>query len=120
LTCGCESCHGPAPLPILSFGEEPREDIFVASFGVLQDKETANIHSYCVWSKTVDTLLPKAEEVYFVVVHGKEGGDVVARADWERVVKVVGGLMTPQGMYPERYRVTKFPTKKQLAKLNSE
>ena len=26
-------------------------------------------------------------------------------APWERVVEVVGDLMTPMGIYPERYRV---------------
>ena len=41
-------------------------------------------------------------------------------AAWEKVVEVVGHLMTPQGMYPERFRVETFPTAEQLAAMGNE
>ena len=31
-------------------------------------------------------------------------------APWEKVVEAAGDLMTPMGMYPERYRVEAFPS----------
>lgn len=45
------------------------------------------------------------------------GGKLVAKAGWDRVLRVVGALMEPQGLYPERYRVRSFPSDEQLTDL---
>jgi hypothetical protein len=99
--------------------EKTGEDVFVASYSAVRNNDTGHIRTYCVWSQGVDSLLPRADTVYFVVVEGEEG-NVIANAPWERVVEVCGDRMTAQGWYPERYRVQKFPTKKQLAELAAE
>jgi len=97
--------------------EKTGTDVFIADFMVLQDQETGRIRNFCVWSKGVDTLLPKTEEVYFFLPKSEKDGDVIAGAAWEQVAKVVGDLMAPQGIYPERYCVTEFPTEEQLVEL---
>jgi hypothetical protein len=37
--------------------------------------------------------------------------------EWDRVWDVLGYLMEPQGMYPERYRVEEFPSGRELERL---
>ena len=41
-------------------------------------------------------------------------------APWEKVVEIAGDLMTPMGIYPERYRVEGFPSAEQLAAMGNE
>lgn len=43
-----------------------------------------------------------------------QGNPIVAFADWARVQDVVGDLMKPVGLYPQRFRVEQFPTGEQL------
>ena len=101
--------------------EKASDDVFIAGYTGMQNKETGSIWSYCVWSKDVDTMLPKADLVnFFVQKDEDDDGEIVATAEWDRVVEVAGELMVPQGMYPERYRVAGFPTDEQLAALQSE
>jgi hypothetical protein len=99
--------------------ERTGDDVFVASYNAVQNNDTGRIRTYSVWSQGVDTLLPRTDTVCFVVVKGGEG-EMAAEAPWDRVVEECGDLMTAQGWYPERYRVKKFPTKKQLALLAAE
>ncbi len=86
------------------------EDVFVASFSGMGREGTDEIVSYCVWSKGVLALLPRTDRVAFM----RQDTDPVIAA-WDGVVKVVGDMMEPMGMYPERYRVSEFPTEGQLA-----
>jgi hypothetical protein len=65
----------------------------------------------CIWTKDVITLLPKTDLVHFFDAEKKK---MVAIAEWDRVVEIVGDLMLEQGMYPERYLVQDFPTGEQL------
>ena len=88
------------------------EDIFVASFSVAQHKETGQRLNYCVWTAGITSLLPRTEHI---VLGGQDQPTVVA--PWEKVIELVGDQMTPQDMYPERYRVEIFPTAEQLAAL---
>lgn len=86
-------------------------DIFVASYTASQN-EDGRVMNYAVWSDGVDTLLPKAHTVIFF----REGDEVVASADWDKVQQIVGHLMTPEAdLYPARFHVTEFPTAEQLA-----
>ena len=91
------------------------QDLLVASFSVMQHKETGHPTSYCIWTKGTHSLLPKTERVVF-------GGEdqPTAIAPWEKVEEITGHLMTPMGMYPERYRVEEFPTPEQLAAMDNE
>ncbi len=98
-----------------AFHAKTEKNIWVASYAAVKNDETGKSHSYCVWSQGVDTLLPKAEEIYFFVPKNDKDGSVVARASWDRVQQLAGHLMEPQGLYPVRYRVKEFPTAEQLA-----
>ena len=89
-------------------------DVYVAPCNVAQHKETQRTHTFCMWLKGIESLLPKVEQVYFFVPTGEESGDVAASADWEVVEKVVGHLLEPMDLYPERYRVKAFPTEEEL------
>ena len=98
--------------------EKADRDIWVASFSAVKNDQTGKSHSYCVWSRGVDALLPRADQVYFFVPEGKQRGNIVARASWERVQDVVADLMEPQEGYPVRYRVKDFPTEQQLVAIS--
>lgn len=96
--------------------ESTGEDLFVASYSAVQHKETGRVSSYSVWSEGVPTLLPETDDL--VLLRADAAADKVALAaagTWERVRQVAGELMQPLGTYPERYRVTSFPTAQQLA-----
>ena len=95
--------------------EKTGEDVFVASYSVVQQKETGHRVSFCMWTKGLPSLLPQTERI---VLGGEDQEPVMAR--WERVVEIAGDLMTPMGIYPERYRVEGFPTTEQLAAMGNE
>jgi hypothetical protein len=91
------------------------EDIFVASYSALENKETGKLSSYCVWGKNILTLLPKTDAVAFI----QENAEPII-AEWDRVVETVGNLMKPLDMYPPRWKVSEFPTEEQLALIGKE
>jgi hypothetical protein len=95
--------------------EKTGDDVFVASFSVIQHKDTGQRMSYCTWQKGVCSLLPRTERIVL-------GGDdqLPVMVAWEKVVEVAGDLLTPMEMYPERYRVEDFPTAEQLAAMGNE
>jgi hypothetical protein len=98
---------------------KPGEDVFVASFSLLQQKGTGLIRSYCVWSEGVDSLLPRTDDVALCRVKGRDDGEVVGFFPWERLEAVAGGLRRRADLYPERYRVAGFPDGEQLAALRA-
>ncbi len=91
------------------------EDVFVSSFSVMQHKLSAQRVNYCVWTAGEISLLPRTERVIF----GGAGQETVMAA-WDKVVEVVGHLMTPTDMYPERWRVETFPSAEELAAMGNE
>jgi hypothetical protein len=100
--------------------EKKGEDVFIAAFSAVRLKEGGRVRSYSVWSEGVDTFLPETDEVFFFRPKDEgKNGDILGGGPWERVREVVGPLMEPQGMYPERYRVRAFPTTEQLAAIRA-
>ncbi len=97
--------------------EKTGDDVFVSEHVIARKNDTGDVMTYAVWSAGIESLLPEAETVYFVRVKGEDDAEIVAGAAWERVRQVVGDLMTPEGLYPERYRVRQFPSAEQLAAL---
>ena len=90
------------------------EDTFVASFSIAQHPETGDFMTYCVWPKDTLTLLPHTDMIAFM----QEGkGPLMAK--WNRAVEVVGHLMEPVEIYPQRFRVSDFPTEEQLAAMGA-
>lgn len=86
------------------------DDVFVASYNAFHS-QGGEFFSHCIWPNGVRALLPRTEKVAFV-------RSLQDRAPvylpWDRVTKVVGDLMEPQGMQPERWHVNSFPTEEQL------
>jgi hypothetical protein len=90
--------------------EKTGEDVFVASFLGMEREGTNELSSYCVWGNGVLAWLPRTD----LVVCAETKGQTPRMVPWERVVEVVGDLMKPMGMYPERWQVSEFPSAEQL------
>jgi hypothetical protein len=93
----------PAPLrcqdqePLLKKLNERRGvDVFVATFTAVQ-KPNGDKFSYCVWANGVDSLLPMAQNIFFI---REVGSPPAAIGSWERVREVVGSLMEQTDNYP--------------------
>ncbi|MFE8602983.1 DUF1444 family protein [Archangium violaceum] len=102
------------------FYEEKGVDLFVAAFTPYQDERGRSL-SYAVWLKGVDAVLPRAEVIFFMDPALGPEAPPVGIARWEEVSRVAGKLLAPvEGLYPERYRVTGFPTLEQLARWQND
>lgn len=88
------------------------EDVFIASYTVLQDKKSGSLLSYSVWVEGILTLMPVTDEVVFM-----RDQKIVAKGKWEKVREVAGTLMSPVDLYPRRYRIDMFPTEQQLKEI---
>lgn len=89
---------------------------FVATCTAAQHPGSGQVSLYSTWTEGLPTLLPKTDQVAFV--RPEEKG-VSVTAPWERVVAVCGGLMSPQRMVPERWKVARFPTAEQRERLRA-
>jgi len=89
-------------------------DLFVASYKVHERKDGL-AYSVCVWSNGVDSSLPHAENIAFMV--DPEGGDHFV-VGWDAAVAIVGDLLEQEPeLVPPRYRVREFPDAEQITKL---
>ena len=94
------------------------EDLYVATFNAMQKQASGRVTSYAVWSDGLEILLPETDEILFMRVGvANPQAELVAGGPWERVRQIVGDLLEPQGIYPERYLVKKFPSPQQLAQI---
>jgi hypothetical protein len=96
------------------------DDLFVAHLMAVEKPDGSGV-SYATWTKTVPTMLPKADMVAFVVLTGPEGaekGKMLGVAPWDRVMAVCGAHLSETGALP-RYWATGdwFPTDDDLKKL---
>lgn len=94
--------------------ETTDKDTFVASFSIIQNPESGHFMTYCVWPKDTLALLPLTDTIAFM-----QEGQVPLMAEWDRVVEVMGDLMEPLDIYPQRFRVSEFPTDEQLAAMEA-
>jgi len=97
--------------------EKTGQDVYVADFNAVESRETGKLRSYCVWSKDVVILLPRADQICFYADDRPEAARIAAFAPWSRVREIVGDLMVQKLSYPERYLVEAFPTEEQLARI---
>ena len=101
--------------------EKVGEDVFVASYTVLQDKDKKRLTSYVTWTKTVPTLLPRADFIGFIELEGVEPDlkpNVLGMVPWDKAVKILAGRLSPDGRNPPRWTTGDyFPTKAELLKL---
>jgi hypothetical protein len=90
------------------------KDTFVASFSIIHNPETGHFMTYCVWPKDGLALLPLTDTIAFM-----QEGKGPLMAEWDRAVEVIGHLMEPLEIYPQRFRVSDFPTEEQLAAMGA-
>ena len=87
---------------------------FVATYSVLQKKDSEEILSYAVWGEGSDTLLPETDRVVLIRNPERPEGFV----PWSTVREVMGREMVEvPDLYPKRFRVRKFPTDEQLREM---
>jgi hypothetical protein len=94
--------------------EDTGEDYFVASYTVFERPDKTH-QSICVWTRDVDSSLPKTDAIAFIL--DAESKDMFV-VPWERAVEVVGGLLHEESeLIPVRYRAREFPDKEQVKQL---
>jgi len=87
-------------------------DLFVGTT-LFTDDDAGGKHTYAVWTKDADTLMPRAEYIVFVDLDQPEADRVVAAGLWSDIAPKVAAKMKPDSNYwPLRYRLTSFPDKK--------
>lgn len=93
-------------------------DIWAANVLIRREPELATMAS---WGKDVETILPETQYIVFSGL-SQDGSGVILHAvgEWDRVWDVVGDLMQPLGLYPERYRVSSFPSPEQLEAIRGD
>jgi hypothetical protein len=95
------------------FKQEGR-DTFVGTT-LLTDSDDGETHTYAVWTKGAETLMPKAEMIVFVDLDQPEADRVVAAGLWADIAPKLSKKMVPETTYwPLRYRLEGFPDKKAL------
>jgi hypothetical protein len=96
-------------------------DVFVAGYYLVGRPETVGLLSYCCWTESVLSLLPRTDVVCFGlradVEAGRHTGIIPVR--WEAVRAIASDLLVATGLYPERYRVERFPDGAQLEALRA-
>lgn len=99
--------------------DERGGDVFVATVLEVEDDDNG-VHTYCVWTKGAQTLLPRAEYVVFVDLDKPEGKRVVAAASWDDVMTRLGSQVTAEeSWWPRRYRVSTYPDVKTIKALGT-
>ena len=89
-------------------------DVFVASFGSIQDKETGELRSWCSWAKGVLALLPCTDLISFADPEAPKDQQFVGFFPWEHVETCCGDLLQRTNDVPERFRVEAFPSEEQI------
>jgi len=100
--------------------QKQSEDIFVASYSAMRNTRTGELASFCTWARGVDSLLPRTDLIHLVDLERPDGQKVVASVSWERVEEIVGDLLEPLGIYPERHRARDFPGDEKLDAIKAE
>jgi len=93
------------------------EDVFVAAVMVRADNASGETRSVCAWTEGVRAVLPRTDEIAFVVPGESESENEITLVPWDRAVAVLAGAMEPQGFLPERWLVDRFPTPSELTAL---
>jgi hypothetical protein len=76
--------------------------------------------SYCVWQQGGAQMLPETDRVCFLQQNQSRDHPLVEgiNVSWSRVERSLGHMLREApGLYPPRYRVERFPSDAQLAKL---
>ncbi len=99
--------------------EKEGRDVYVATFMLFQDKRTGAVRSLTSWAQGVEALLPETEAIVFGRIKAGKPDGIRAQVAWADAKRVLGDAMKPQGLYPERYLVSGFPTEEQFAAMGA-
>jgi hypothetical protein len=99
---------------LMKLYEQKGKDLLVAKY-TLNQLENGGYESVSVWSKTVQTLMPKTDLIAFFDPGKPESQRTLGAAKWEDVMAIAGDLFLDTQMFPARFYVSKFPTEEQLA-----
>lgn len=94
--------------------QKEKTDIFFASCTILKRKDGSE-YSACVWTKGIDSLLPKTDRIVFLL---DPPNKISISIPWEAAFSIVSGLMDRHpSLLPPRYRVRSFPSEGQIEQL---
>lgn len=97
--------------------ERQGEDVFVAGLIAARQPQTGRFNSIAVWSKGVDSLLPRAEQVAFFDPDREEAERTVALIDFDLVESHLSETFERTDHVPERLRVRSFPPEATILEL---
>lgn len=90
------------------------EDVFIANCALFKDEGGAEF-SVCVWTKDVDSSLPRTDFIVFMVDPAAKDHFMVP---WEKAWPLVESLLEQETeLIPARYRARQFPSDDQIAEL---
>jgi hypothetical protein len=97
--------------------QQTNEDVFVASMQLMQQQDaTKTISSWCVWSKGVQTLLPKTDLV--AMNPGTDSKDVLLVA-WDKLQAICGHYFKTTAEEPARFLVEDFPNQAEFESIRA-
>jgi hypothetical protein len=100
-----------------AYQTELGDDIFVAHVKVISPDDGATF-TIVNWMKDYPSMLPKADQVAFVLAPDPEHPKVLGLAPWDRVMKVVGSHLKANGRMPTYYATNGwFPSDAELKQL---
>jgi hypothetical protein len=89
-------------------------DVFVANYSVFE-KPGLGQSSVCVWTKGVDSSLPRTEKIGFMI---SPASKEFVLAGWDAAWPVVKHLLEEEReVVPVRYRARKFPSDEEMGKI---
>lgn len=92
-------------------------DLFVASYTAVQHRHTGRVASFCAWTRGVDALLPRTDDVVLTDPDETDEARRFLRVPWTELTAVAGAKMEALDLYPPRWRVTRFPDAAELEAL---
>jgi hypothetical protein len=82
-------------------------DVYVAKFAVMNARDgSGGVHSWCVWSEGVPSLLPRTD---VVILRRSDENEKAVILAWDTVQRLCGTYMQPTGDEPPRFGVDTFP-----------
>jgi hypothetical protein len=94
--------------------ERRGDDVFVASFSVIEAKDGGEWLTWAAWPDNVtDMLLPHPD--WFALGGGNRP---ILWVRTERALQVAGALIAKTEHYPTRYRIRSFPSEEQIRAMN--
>ncbi len=93
-------------------------DVFVASYSLFEGGPGEGYFSMSIWTRGVDTLLPKTDYVAFVDVDRPDNEALLGKMSWSTFMEHFGDNLTlDSDRYMPRFRTRGYPDLKRIAEL---